>query len=111
MGNVFPATDYCRPSKRQYALAIAAALKRDLAGMPNAIKLVMRWTGANERTVKNWISGAHGPSGESLITLAHHSHEVRMTMQQLAGCHQADGDARIGLIRSKLIEAFQATES
>jgi hypothetical protein len=33
----------------------------------------MRWTRANERTVKNWISGTNGPSGEHLIEILRHS--------------------------------------
>jgi hypothetical protein len=36
----------------------------------------MRWTGANERTVKNWLAGTSGPSGEHLIGLITHSDEV-----------------------------------
>ncbi len=33
----------------------------------------MRWTGASDRTVKNWFSGANGPSGEHLSVLMEHS--------------------------------------
>jgi len=28
-----------------------------------AVKTVSGWTGANEKTVKNWFSGRYGPSG------------------------------------------------
>ncbi len=34
------------------------------------------WTGANERTVKNWISGRYAPCGRHLVVLAQHSDQV-----------------------------------
>jgi hypothetical protein len=40
------------------------------------IKTVAGWTGANERTVKNWVSGRYGPCGSHLIMLMRHSDEV-----------------------------------
>jgi hypothetical protein len=55
---------------------IAAALRRDLGSTHQAIKTVMRWTGASERTVKNWFAARSGPSGEHLVALIHHSDEV-----------------------------------
>jgi hypothetical protein len=33
----------------------------------------MRWTGANERTTKNWLSGTNGPSGEHLLEIMRNS--------------------------------------
>ena len=33
----------------------------------------MRWTGASERTVKNWFAGTSGPSGEHLVAIVRHS--------------------------------------
>lgn len=36
----------------------------------------MRWTGANERTAKNWLSGNNGPSGEHLLGLMRNSELV-----------------------------------
>jgi hypothetical protein len=65
----------------------------------------MRWTGANERTVKNWIAGTHGPSGEHLIVLAHHSSEVMAIFHQLAGRSETGGK-NLGVIRKKLVETL-----
>ncbi len=48
-GKVFPA--------KEYAAAIASALRRDLGDTHRAVKTVARWTGASERTVKNWFAG------------------------------------------------------
>jgi hypothetical protein len=64
----------------RFALEIAAALQRASIESGVQIKTVAGWTGANERTVKNWFSGQYGPSGEHLLTLARHSHEVLKTM-------------------------------
>lgn len=43
------------------------------------------WTGANEKTVKNWFSGTYGPSGEHLVALARHSDEVLAAFLAMAG--------------------------
>jgi hypothetical protein len=64
----------------RFAMEIAAALQRASIESGVRIKTVAGWTGANERTVKNWFSGQYGPSGEHLLTLARHSHEVLKTM-------------------------------
>ena len=61
-------------------MEIAAALQRASAESGLQIKTVAAWTGANERTVKNWFSGQFGPSGEHLLVLARHSHEVLKAM-------------------------------
>ncbi len=53
-----------------YRTAIAMALHEELDNTYRAIKMAMRWTGASERTVKYWLSGERGPSGDHLIALA-----------------------------------------
>jgi hypothetical protein len=45
----------------------------------------MRWTGANERTVKNWLAGRRGPRGEHLLALMRHSNGALEIVLQLAG--------------------------
>tara|TARA_R110002049_G_scaffold196771_4_gene365924 strand:+ start:845 stop:1234 length:390 start_codon:yes stop_codon:yes gene_type:complete len=64
---------------------IAAALKRSLGDSRAGVKTVAAWTGANEKTVKNWFSGTYGPSGAHLIALARHSDEVLSTFLAMAG--------------------------
>jgi hypothetical protein len=64
----------------RFATEIAAALRRASVDSGIQVKTVAGWTGANERTVKNWFSGQYGPSGEHLLVLARHSHEVLHTM-------------------------------
>ena len=36
----------------------------------------MGYTGAGERTVKNWFEGKNGPNGKNLVELVRHSDEV-----------------------------------
>jgi hypothetical protein len=71
----------CRANR--FATEIAAALQRAAAQSGLQIKTVAGWTGANERTVKNWFSGHYGPSGEHLLVLARHNREVLETMLEI----------------------------
>ena len=68
-----------------FAAEIASALKRSLGDSRSGAKTVAAWTGANEKTVKNWFSGTFGPSGEHLVALARHSDEVLATFLAMAG--------------------------
>lgn len=67
-----------------FAAEIAFALKRSLGDSRSGAKTVAAWTGANEKTVKNWFSGTYGPSGEHLVALARHSDEVLVTFLAMA---------------------------
>lgn len=64
---------------------IASALKRSLGDSRAGVKTVAAWTGANEKTVKNWFSGTYGPSGTHLVALSRHSDEVLGTFLVMAG--------------------------
>lgn len=77
-----------------YAAAIADALRTELGGTHRATKTVMRWTGASERTVKNWLSARCGPSGDHLIRLARESDTILATVLALAdrNHHRVGGD-------------------
>jgi hypothetical protein len=75
-GTVLPNARKTHRSSVTYAALIADALRRDLGETHRATKTVMRWTGAGERTVRNWFSGAKGPSGDNLLSLIRHSDVV-----------------------------------
>lgn len=86
-----------------FADEIASALKRSLENSRAGAKVVASWTGANEKTVKNWFAGRYGPSGEHLVALARHSDEVLGIFLAMAG--------REGLmVGMKLAAAEQAIE-
>src|SRR5215471_8658007 len=87
-----------KKNRNSYAIAVAHALRRHLGGTHQAVKTVMRWTGASERTVKNWFAGSSGPSGQHLIDLAHHSDEVLEMFLALAERRQSG-------LATKLIDA------
>lgn len=72
-------------SAASVAEEIAMALCRELGQSGAAIKTAARWTGASERTAKNWFAGRYGPSGEHLVALVRHSDEVLVTLLTLAG--------------------------
>jgi len=87
MGTVVPkigTTVHLAANQTRYRKAIADALRRELGPTHQAIKTAMRWTGASERTVKYWLSGERGPSGEHLILLAQHSDAVLVTILTMA---------------------------
>ena len=83
-GKVFP-----NPAKRispdDFAKSISIALREELGLSHVAAKTVMRWTGASERTAKNWLAGTCGPSGCHLVLLARESDVVMATLLVLAG--------------------------
>lgn len=108
--NAFPKTGRTFPlragnRKRDYAGTIALALQSELGSSHQAVKTLMRWTNANERTAKNWLGGAHGPSGEHLISLVMNSDQVFDAVLILAGRRTILPHARLASLR----DALQAT--
>jgi hypothetical protein len=99
-GNVFPR------DRNAYASEIGNALKRELGGTHRAVKTVMRWTGAGERTVKNWLAGQIGPSGIHLIALIRHSDAVLETVLSSADRTQVIASITVVQARSVLTEAL-----
>ncbi len=106
-GNVFPNADGKVRLEVSYRQTIAAALHRELGDTHRAVKTTMRWTGASERTAKNWIAGSHGPSGEHLIALMRHSDEVLIGLLTLAGRGEAIVALRLVEMRDRLEEIRQ----
>ena len=91
------------PTSGDFVEEIAAALKRSLGNSRAGVKTVAAWTGANEKTVKNWFSATYGPSGAHLIALARHSDEVLSTFLTMAGREDL-------MVAIKLAAAEQAVE-
>lgn len=63
-----------------YADALASALRAELGDTHRAVKTVMKWTGASERAVKNWMSGERGPHGRYLVKILRHSDAALQTI-------------------------------
>jgi hypothetical protein len=87
-GNNFPNGTRDKKDRVDYPAAIAAALRSELGDSHQAVKTVMRWTGASERTVKNWLTGRRGPRGEHLLALIRHSNVVLEIVLKSAGREQ-----------------------
>ena len=87
---------------------IASALKRSLGDSRAGVKTVAAWTGANEKTVKNWFSGVYGPRGAHLIALARHSDEVLATFLAMAGRENLMGAIKLAAAEEAIAELLVA---
>ncbi len=67
-----------------YSVAVSEALKIEFNASSHAAKKLTKWTDASERTVKGWLSGTNGPSGEYLVELLAKSDEVWDSLRRLA---------------------------
>ena len=85
----------------KFAAEIASALEKTLQHGERRIKTIAGWTGANERTVKNWLSGKYGPCGTHLIVLMRCSDEVLNAVLSMVGVHDL-------LVAQKLITDLKA---
>ena len=106
-GKVFPANT---GTNGTYAEQIAAALRNDLGASHQGVKTAMRWTGASERTVKNWFAGTNGPSGEHLVYLARHSKAVMGMFLVLTGHSEMIAGLALEEIRTALVDALTVVD-
>lgn len=98
-------------SSGAYALTIAEALASELKGTRRAIKTVTKWTGASERTAKNWLSGRRGPSGQHLIALLGKSDALLEQVLALAGRGSVIEPGRLEALKGALVQAIAAIEA
>ncbi|KKX62381.1 hypothetical protein [Pseudomonas putida] len=96
---------------KQYATGIARALNMELGGTHQAIKILMRWTNANERTVKNWLAGSNGPSGEHLVALIKHSDLALAAFLGMAERPDALTASELPMLRQKLQSVLEGIDS
>jgi hypothetical protein len=94
-----------------YAPVVAEALAAELKGSRRAIKTVTTWTGANERTVKNWLSGRRGPSGQHLIVLLGKSDALLERVLVLAGRRAFIEPRRLEALKAALIQAIETIDA
>lgn len=109
-GKTFPSSNGGSDRGLNYPAVVADALRSELGTSHQAVKTIMRWTGAEERTVKNWLAGTNGPSGPHLITLFRHSDAVLGRCLLLAGRERALANAHLPLVRTKLRELLEILE-
>ncbi|MBF6032836.1 MULTISPECIES: hypothetical protein [Pseudomonas] len=97
--------------QKQYAAEIALALHRELGETHQATKTLMRWTNADERTVKNWMSGSNGPRGEHLVALVKHSDFALAAFLSMAKRPHALTASQLPQLRQKLQSAIDSIDS
>jgi membrane protein required for beta-lactamase induction len=83
---------------------IAAALQSELGRTHQAVKTVMIWTGASERTVKHWLAGTYGPNGQHLVDLARHSNAVLAYFLTASGRRTLTPAVDLLILRAKLAD-------
>ncbi len=110
-GKVFPTPSAIAKPLSAYRMAIAESLKAEVGNTHQAVEIVRRWTGANERTVKNWFGGKNSPGGEHLILLLRHSDGVLDAVLQLADRRAAMGTARLMAARDALFGSLRIVDS
>jgi hypothetical protein len=89
---------------RAFAMKIALALKSELRDRNSRAKLVAGWTGASERTVKNWISGRYAPRGRHLVVLAQHSDQVLSAILSMADRKDLLLASKVEDLRRRMLE-------
>src|ERR1700756_3975026 len=89
---------------RAFAMKIDAALRAELKDRNSSAKLVAGWTGANERTVKNWIVGRYAPCGRHLVVLAQHSDQVLNAILLMADRQDRFLGGEVEDLRRKVLE-------
>ena len=87
-----------------FAMKIASALTLELKDRNSRAKLVAGWTGASERTVKNWISGRYAPCGRHLVVLAQHSDQVLNAILLMADRQDRFLGRNVEDLRQKVLE-------
>jgi len=108
-GKTFPKSHpiMVAPGDRDFAAVIAETLRHAFGNTHAAVKMVAAFTGAGERTVKNWFEAKNGPSGENLIALARHSEEVLEAFLLMAGRGDVLSAKKLADARDKLVEMLE----
>jgi hypothetical protein len=88
-----------------FAKEVAMALKSELKDRNSRAKLVAGWTGASERTVKNWILGRYAPCGRHLVVLVQHSDHVLNAILSMADRRDLLLARKVGDLRRKGLRA------
>jgi hypothetical protein len=109
-GNTLHKQKNGRQIRTSFNRAIAVALHKELGSTHQAVKITMRWTGASERTVKHWLAGTHGPSGEYLVDLLRNSDEVFKVVLQLSGRRRTMSHCSLIKLREQLSAALEHIE-
>jgi hypothetical protein len=91
----------------EFTAVIAETLRETFGGSGMSVKTVMTYTGAGERTVKNWFEGKNGPNGENLVELVRNSDEVLEALLLMAGREDILAGKLLVDARDRLVEMLE----
>ena len=83
-----------------------SGLTTELGLTHQAVKKVLRWSCASERSVKHWMAGAHATSGAQLVALLRHAYQVLRRLVIGAGCQDMLLAFDIAGLRAKLLDVL-----
>ena len=95
----------------RFEAVISAALREELRSTGRTAKTVMEWTGASERTVKNWLAARGSPRGAYLVCLMRHSQKVLEAVLQLSGREQIAAGMEIMGARNLMAETLRRLDA
>ena len=108
---MFPKKGKTFPDRQEYASGLALALQSELGSTHQAVKTLMRWTNANERTAKNWLKGTCGPRGEHLARLVQLSDAALATFLDMSRRSSSIIRTTLPSLRNDLMRAVSAIDS
>ncbi len=91
----------------EFVAVIAETLRETFGGTRMSVKTIMAYTGAGDRTVKNWLECKNGPSGKNLVWLVRHSDEVLEALLLMAGREDILAGKLLVDARDKLVEMLE----
>lgn len=106
-GNIFPNG---RTSDETFAKLVSSVLCRALGERSSAIKVVARWTGAGERTVKNWFVAKNAPSGDHFLELVRHCPDMLDEFLAAAGQKERLAGVSVRAARLALVTSILALD-
>lgn len=98
-------------AQKKYATEISRALQMELGETHQATKTLMRWTNADERTVKNWMAGSNGPRGEHLVALVKHSDFALAAFLGMAERPHALTASELPQLKQRLLSAIDGIDT
>ena len=105
-GKSFSRNSHQKLDNSRYAEEIGRALRGELGGSHQTVKMIMNWTCAGERAIKNWLCGINGPSGVHLIEMIRHSDAICSLVLHLAGRDSLLANIRAVDLRNRLAAAL-----
>jgi phenylpyruvate tautomerase PptA (4-oxalocrotonate tautomerase family) len=106
-GKVFPNG---RAGDEKFAKLVSSVLCRALGERSSAIKVVARWTGAGERTVKNWFVAKNAPSGDHFLELVRHCPDMLDEFLAAAGQKERLAGVSVRAARLALVTSILALD-